>query len=53
MEIAIMLNLSRESVTRVFQALQTKNIVRRDGPSRLMVIDLATLKAFAEGNEEI
>jgi CRP-like cAMP-binding protein len=53
MEIAIMLNLSRESVTRVFQALQTKNIVRRDGPSRLMVIDLATLKNFAEGNEEI
>lgn len=53
MEIAIMLSLSRESVTRVFQALQTRNIVQRDGPSRLIVVDLATLKSLAEGKEEI
>jgi len=51
MEIAIMLNLSRESVTRVFQALQNKKIVRRDGPSRLIVDDLPSLKKLAEGKE--
>ena len=53
MEIAIMLNLSRESVTRVFQALQNKNIVKRDGPSRLIVNDLNSLKSYAEGKDEI
>jgi CRP-like cAMP-binding protein len=53
MEIAIMLNLSRESVTRVFQALQSKNIVRRDGSQSLLVNDLATLKGFAEGKSDI
>ena len=31
MEIAIMLNLSRETVTRVFQQLQKRQIVSRDG----------------------
>ena len=52
MEIAIMLNLSRETVTRVFQVLQTRRIVRRDGPSRLIISDLASLRRFAEGKEE-
>ncbi len=53
MEIAIMLNLSRETVTRVFQALQSRRIVRRDGPSRLIVTDLASLRRFAQGEEEL
>ena len=52
MEIAIMLNISRETVTRVFQILQNRQIVRRDGPARLQVSDLNALKAFAEGRQE-
>lgn len=53
MEIAIMLNLSRETVTRVFQQLQTRGIVKRDGTSRLLVTDLPALKALAEGSREL
>ena len=53
MEIAIMLNISRETVTRVFQALQTRQIVKRDGPTRLLIADLPSLKSFAEGREEL
>lgn len=53
MEIAIMLNLSRESVTRVFQNLQQQQLVRRDGGSRLLVQDLPRLCALAEGREEL
>lgn len=53
MEIAIMLNLSRETVTRVFQSLQARDIVRRDGASRLQVGNPAMLRALAEGKEEL
>lgn len=53
MEIAIMLNLSRETVSRVFQILQTRLIVKRDGASLLHVSDTATLKRLAEGAEEL
>lgn len=53
MEIAIMLNLSRETVTRVFQTLQTQQIVRRDGPTRLLILDVPGLKGFAEGKQEL
>ena len=53
MEIAIMLNISRETVTRVFQILQNRQIVKRDGPARLLVKDLRILKHFAEGEEEL
>ncbi len=53
MEIAIMLNVSRETVTRVFQTLQNRQIVRRDGAAGLLVNDLKTLKDFAEGEEEL
>ena len=53
LEIAIMLNLSRETVTRVFQTLQSSGIVRRDGPGRLIVTDLGSLRRFAEGEEEL
>jgi CRP/FNR family cyclic AMP-dependent transcriptional regulator len=53
MEIAIMLNVSRETVTRVFQTLQNRQIVKRDGPARLLVNNLQILKHFAEGEEEL
>lgn len=53
MEIAIMLNISRETVTRVFQTLQNRQIVKRDGPASLIVNNLAYLKAFAEGTKEL
>ncbi len=51
MEIAIMLNVSRETVTRVFQSLQNRQIVRRDGPMKLIVDRLDALKKFADGSE--
>jgi len=53
MEIAIMLSLSRESVSRVFQILQTRQIVKRDGPGMLLVTDTGALKQLAEGAEEL
>jgi len=53
MEIAIMLNLSRETVTRVFQILQTRQIVKRDGPGMLHVNDPQALKDLAEGGREL
>lgn len=49
MEIAIMLNLSRETITRVFQRLQKKQIVSREGPNRLLINDPVLLKEIAEG----
>ena len=48
-----MLNLSRESVTRVFQILQSRFIVKRDGPGMLQVNDPQALKDFAEGGKEL
>jgi len=53
MEIAIMLNLSRETVTRVFQQLQSQNIVRRDGATRLLLPELQALQALAKGQREL
>ncbi len=53
MEIAIMLNVSRETVTRVFQTLQNRQIVKRDGPAKLLIKDLKTLKQFADGSDEL
>lgn len=53
MEIAIMLNISRETVTRVFQTLQNRQIVKRDGPGVLIVNNLSALKDFAEGSKEL
>ena len=51
MEMAIMLNVSRETVTRVFQNLQGQKIVQRDGPSCLIINDLELLKEYAEGRK--
>ncbi len=53
MEIAIMLNVSRETVTRVFQSLQNQQIVRRDGSTRLEVKDLPALRRLANGEETL
>jgi len=52
-EIAIMLNVSRETVTRVFQKLQNQSVVQRDGPRSLLITDLRTLKKLAEGDQEL
>jgi len=52
-EIAIMLNLSREAVTRVFQALQTRQIVKRDGPSRLIIVSPSLLEQLANGSVDL
>lgn len=53
MEIAIMLSVSRETVSRVFQILQTRQIVKRDGTTVLLVNDVAALKKLAEGAEDL
>lgn len=53
MEIAIMLSLSRESVSRVFQVLQTRQIVKRDGPGKLIIVDPDCLQQLAEGKQEL
>lgn len=53
MEIAIMLSLSRESVSRVFQLLQARKIVQRDGANLLLVNDLTTLQRLADGSEDL
>ena len=52
MELAIMLNLT-ETVTRVFQQLQRQKLVSRKGPNELLIHDIATLKAIAEGLKKI
>ena len=49
MEIAIMLNLSRETITRVFQQLQKKNIVAREGPKQLLIQKPEELEKVAQG----
>ncbi len=53
MEIAIMLSLSRETVTRVFQILQTREVVKRDGPGALQVNDPKMLREYADGSKEL
>ena len=50
-EIAIMINTSRETVTRVFQVLQARGILKRDG-QQWHVADVGYLSAVAEGRKE-
>tara|TARA_Y100000310_G_C20688119_1_gene820418 strand:+ start:1705 stop:2403 length:699 start_codon:yes stop_codon:yes gene_type:complete len=50
-ELGIMLNLSRETVTRVFQTLQSEGIVKRDGTTRLLILDEETLKSQFEAGD--
>ena len=47
-ELAIMINTSRETVTRAFQLLQTQNILRRDG-DQIILAQLEMLRRIAEG----
>lgn len=49
-ELAIMLSLTRETVSRVFQLLQGRAIVERCG-NDLLVLDTSQLTAMAEGVE--
>ena len=53
MEIAIMLNLSRETITRVFQQLQRKKIVSRTGPNSMIIKQTPLLKKIADGTETL
>ena len=53
MEIAIMLNLSRETITRVFQHLQRKQIVSHSGPNSLVINKATLLKKIADGSEKL
>ena len=50
-EIAIMINTSRETVTRVFQVLQARGVLKRDG-DRFHVEDSRYLADVAEGRTE-
>lgn len=50
-EIAIMINTSRETVTRAFQVLQNRNVLSRDG-NALLVHDCDLLTAVANGSQD-
>jgi CRP-like cAMP-binding protein len=50
-ELAIMINASRETVTRVFQLLQSKAVVQREG-NDLLLLNLQMLKDISEGTQE-
>ncbi len=50
-ELAIMLNASRETVTRSFQLLQSKNIIERDG-TFLYILNMHELNNIASGKSK-
>jgi CRP-like cAMP-binding protein len=50
-EIAIMINTSRETVTRVIQVLQARGIIKRNG-NQWQVADVRYLTDVAEGRQE-
>lgn len=50
-EMAIMLNTSRETVTRVFQALQADGLVQRNGSSSLLIKKPEALFQLAYGDD--
>ena len=50
-ELAIMINTSRETVTRAFQIMTQQKILIREG-SQLKVLQLSQLKDIAEGRKE-
>jgi CRP/FNR family cyclic AMP-dependent transcriptional regulator len=50
-EIAMMINASRETVTRAFRTLQSQGVVRRDG-NRLILADRARLGELARGSAD-
>jgi CRP-like cAMP-binding protein len=50
LEIAIMVNLTRETVTRVFQVLQSQGALKRDGDE--LKVDTGKLKHLAEKSSD-
>ena len=50
LEIANMISVIRESVTRVFQTLQNRQIVRRKGQNSLIIISPEALRNLANGD---
>lgn len=50
-ELAIMINTSRETVTRAVQVLQTRSVLKRDG-GRIVILKLTQLRQIAEGQVE-
>ncbi len=50
-ELAIMINASRETVTRVFQLLQTKALVERQG-NDLLILNVQVLQAISQGAQD-
>jgi len=52
-ELGIMLNTTRESVTRVFQRLQNANIVRKESSASLEILDPEALGHIAEGHSKL
>lgn len=51
-ELAIMINTSRETVTRAFQLLQTQNVLRRDGDN-IILTQPDKLARIAEGELDV
>lgn len=52
-EMAIMLNVSRETVTRVFQVLIAKGVVQRNGTTSLIILDPEVLEGVSQGELEL
>lgn len=52
-EMAIMLNISRETVTRVFQALIGKGLVQRNGTTSLIILEPEVLGDVSQGELEL
>lgn len=52
-EMAIMLNVSRETVTRVFQVLITKCVVQRNGTTSLIILEPRILEEVSQGEVEL
>jgi DNA-binding transcriptional regulator YhcF (GntR family) len=50
-ELAIMINASRETVTRAFQVLFTQGVLLRDGDN-LRVVNEMMLRKIADGRQE-
>ena len=52
-ELAIMMNLSRETVTRSFSVLQSHQVLRKQAGNSLLILDQETLEAIATGAQQL
>lgn len=50
-ELAIMLSTSRETVTRIFQKLQSNTVLKRNGTAEILILDAAALEALATSSD--